>query len=63
MDKDELYNQNVDLQRKLDERNWFLGEYKKELGQKDCFFQQYQVKLEEVFWKFFDVSYYQVDLE
>ncbi|KAF6103007.1 DIX domain containing 1 [Phyllostomus discolor] len=28
MDKDELHNQNVDLQRKLDERNQLLGEYK-----------------------------------
>ncbi|XP_078288858.1 dixin isoform X5 [Panthera onca] len=28
MDKDELHNQNVDLQRKLDERNRLLGDYK-----------------------------------
>ncbi|XP_038179938.1 LOW QUALITY PROTEIN: dixin [Arvicola amphibius] len=63
MDKDELHNQNVDLQRKLDERNRLLGEYKKELGQKDRLLQQQQAKLEEALWKLSDASYQQVDLE
>ncbi|XP_053449667.1 dixin isoform X3 [Nycticebus coucang] len=63
MDKDELHNQNVDLQRKLDERNRLLGEYKKELGQKDRLLQQHQAKLEEALWKLSDASYHQVDLE
>lgn len=63
MDKDELHNQNVDLQRKLDERNRLLGEYKKELGQKDRLLQQQQAKLEEALRKLSDASYQQVDLE
>ncbi|XP_023562368.1 dixin [Octodon degus] len=63
MDKDELHNQNVDLQRKLDERNRLLGDYKKELGQKDRLLQQHQAKLEEALWKLSDASYQQVDLE
>ncbi|XP_064144985.1 dixin isoform X6 [Loxodonta africana] len=63
MDKDELHNQNVDLQRKLDERNRLLGEYKKELGQKDRLLQQHQAKLEEALRKLSEASYQQVDLE
>uniref|UniRef100_A0A8C9BNS9 DIX domain containing 1 n=1 Tax=Phocoena sinus TaxID=42100 RepID=A0A8C9BNS9_PHOSS len=63
MDKDELHNQNVDLQRKLDERNRLLGEYKKELGQKDRLLKQYQAKLEEALRKLSEASYQQVDLE
>uniref|UniRef100_A0A8C2VVU5 Dixin n=1 Tax=Chinchilla lanigera TaxID=34839 RepID=A0A8C2VVU5_CHILA len=63
MDKDELHNQNVDLQRKLDDRNRLLGEYKKELGQKDRLLQQHQAKLEEALWKLSDASHQQVDLE
>lgn len=57
MDRDELHNQNVDLQRKLDERNRILGEYKKELGQKDRLLQQHQAKLEESLRKLPDASY------
>uniref|UniRef100_A0A8C2N4J7 Dixin n=1 Tax=Cricetulus griseus TaxID=10029 RepID=A0A8C2N4J7_CRIGR len=60
MDKDELHNQNVDLQRKLEERNRLLGEYKKELGQKDRLLQQQQAKLEEALRKLSDASYQQV---
>ncbi|XP_049745223.1 dixin isoform X3 [Elephas maximus indicus] len=56
MDKDELHNQNVDLQRKLDERNRLLGEYKKELGQKDRLLQQHQAKLEEALRKLSEVD-------
>nr|KAF6324388.1 DIX domain containing 1 [Myotis myotis] len=63
MDKDELHNQNVDLQRKLDERNRLLGEYKKELGQKDRLLQHHQAKLEEALRKLSEASYQQVDLE
>ncbi|XP_053781828.1 dixin isoform X4 [Desmodus rotundus] len=63
MDKDELHNQNVDLQRKLDERNRLLGEYKKELGQKDRLLQQHQAKLEEALQKLSEASNQQVDLE
>ncbi|KAF6103006.1 DIX domain containing 1 [Phyllostomus discolor] len=60
MDKDELHNQNVDLQRKLDERNQLLGEYKKELGQKDRLLQQHQTKLEEALQKLSEASNQQV---
>ncbi|XP_036180242.1 dixin isoform X6 [Myotis myotis] len=60
MDKDELHNQNVDLQRKLDERNRLLGEYKKELGQKDRLLQHHQAKLEEALRKLSEASYQQV---
>ncbi|XP_061296264.1 dixin isoform X5 [Bos javanicus] len=63
MDKDELHNQNVDLQRKLEERNRLLGEYKKELGQKDRLLLQNQAKLEEALRKLSEASYQQVDLE
>ncbi|KAF3823570.1 hypothetical protein GH733_007038 [Mirounga leonina] len=63
MDKDELHNQNVDLQRKLDERNRLLGEYQKELGQKERLLQQHQAKLEEALRKLSEASYQQVDLE
>uniref|UniRef100_A0A452RVZ8 DIX domain containing 1 n=1 Tax=Ursus americanus TaxID=9643 RepID=A0A452RVZ8_URSAM len=63
MDKDELHNQNADLQRKLDERNRLLGECKKELGQKERLLQQYQAKLEEALRKLSEASYQQVDLE
>lgn len=48
MDKEELHNQNVDLQRKVEERNRLLAEYKKELGQKDRHLQQHQTKLDEM---------------
>uniref|UniRef100_A0A452EIL5 Dixin n=1 Tax=Capra hircus TaxID=9925 RepID=A0A452EIL5_CAPHI len=63
MDKDELHNQNVDLQRKLEERNRLLGEYKKELGQKDRLLLQNQAKLEEALRQLSEASYQQVDLE
>ncbi|XP_055477958.1 dixin isoform X3 [Psammomys obesus] len=60
MDKDELHNQNVDLQRKLEDRNRLLGEYKKELGQKDRLLQQQQAKLEEALRKLSDASHQQM---
>ncbi|KAM5131809.1 dixin isoform 2-T2 [Mantella aurantiaca] len=47
MDKDELHNQNVDLQRKMEEKNQLIGEYKKEITQKDWLMQQMQGKLSE----------------
>ncbi|XP_073458539.1 dixin isoform X1 [Aquarana catesbeiana] len=47
MDKDELHNQNVDLQRKMEERSQLIGDYKKEITQKDWLIQQMQGKLSE----------------
>ncbi|XP_019366127.1 PREDICTED: dixin isoform X4 [Gavialis gangeticus] len=63
MDKEELHNQNVDLQRKVEERNRLLGEYKKELGQKDRHLQQHQTKLDEMLRQLSEASYQQADLE
>uniref|UniRef100_A0A7M4E929 Dixin n=1 Tax=Crocodylus porosus TaxID=8502 RepID=A0A7M4E929_CROPO len=60
MDKEELHNQNVDLQRKVEERNRLLGEYKKELGQKDRHLQQHQAKLDEMLRQLSEASYQQV---
>ncbi|NXC80865.1 DIXC1 protein, partial [Cercotrichas coryphoeus] len=63
MDKEELHNQNVDLQRKVEERNRLLAEYKKELCQKDRHLQQHQSKLDEMLRQLSEASYQQVDLE
>ncbi|RLV86610.1 hypothetical protein DV515_00015877 [Chloebia gouldiae] len=63
MDKEELHNQNVDLQRKVEERNRLLAEYKKELCQKDRHLQQHQAKLDEMLRQLSEASYQQVDLE
>ncbi|XP_059723077.1 dixin isoform X5 [Haemorhous mexicanus] len=63
MDKEELHNQNVDLQRKVEERNRLLAEYKKELCQKDRHLQQQQTKLDEMLRELSEASYQQVDLE
>ncbi|RMB91985.1 hypothetical protein DUI87_31514 [Hirundo rustica rustica] len=63
MDKEELHNQNVDLQRKVEERNRLLAEYKKELCQKDRHLQQHQTKLDEMLRQLSEASYQQVDLE
>ncbi|NXU28274.1 DIXC1 protein, partial [Thalassarche chlororhynchos] len=63
MDKEELHNQNVDLQRKVEERNRLLAEYKKELGLKDRHLQQHQTKLDEMLRQLSEASYQQVDLE
>ncbi|XP_043936946.1 dixin isoform X2 [Protopterus annectens] len=57
MTKDELYNQNTELQRKVEERNRLLGEYKRELGQKDRLLQQQQTKLEEIQRKLSEVNH------
>ncbi|XP_019366119.1 PREDICTED: dixin isoform X3 [Gavialis gangeticus] len=53
----------VDLQRKVEERNRLLGEYKKELGQKDRHLQQHQTKLDEMLRQLSEASYQQADLE
>ncbi|XP_019345652.2 dixin isoform X3 [Alligator mississippiensis] len=53
----------VDLQRKVEERNRLLGEYKKELGQKDRHLQQHQAKLDEMLRQLSEASYQQADLE
>lgn len=47
MTKDELNNQNAELQWKLEECNRLWGESKKEIGQKDRLLQQFKHKLEE----------------
>ncbi|KAM3601267.1 uncharacterized protein V6R79_009915 [Siganus canaliculatus] len=47
MTKDELINQNAELQWKLEECNRLWGESKKEVGQKDRLMQQLKLKLEE----------------
>ncbi|XP_059208239.1 dixin-A-like isoform X2 [Centropristis striata] len=47
MTKDELNNQNAELQWKLDECNRLWGECKKEIGQKDRLLHQLKHKLEE----------------
>lgn len=47
MTKDELNNQNAELQWKLEECNRLWGECKKEVGQKDRLLQQLKHKLEE----------------
>uniref|UniRef100_UPI003AAFED24 dixin-A isoform X3 n=1 Tax=Centroberyx gerrardi TaxID=166262 RepID=UPI003AAFED24 len=47
MTKDELNNQNAELQWKLEECNRLWGECKKEMGQKDRLLQQHKHKLEE----------------
>ncbi|KAM4757404.1 dixin isoform 3-T3 [Cyanocitta cristata] len=53
----------VDLQRKVEERNRLLAEYKKELCQKDRHLQQHQTKLDEMLRQLSEASYQQVDLE
>uniref|UniRef100_A0A8C1L568 DIX domain containing 1b n=1 Tax=Cyprinus carpio TaxID=7962 RepID=A0A8C1L568_CYPCA len=60
MAKDELAGQSAELQRKLEERNRLLSEYKKELGQKDRLLQQQQLKLDEALRKLTDSSSQQV---
>ncbi|XP_028451105.1 dixin isoform X1 [Perca flavescens] len=47
MTKEELNNQNAELQWKLEESNRLWGECKKEIGQKDRLLQQLKHKLEE----------------
>ncbi|KAK1883347.1 Dixin-A [Dissostichus eleginoides] len=47
MTKDELNNQNAELQWKMEECNRLWGECKKEVGQKDRLLQQLKHKLEE----------------
>uniref|UniRef100_A0A8B9K2H2 DIX domain containing 1 n=1 Tax=Astyanax mexicanus TaxID=7994 RepID=A0A8B9K2H2_ASTMX len=56
MNQDELAGQNADLQRKLEERNRLLSEYKKELGQKDRMLQQQQLKLDDALRKLTDCN-------
>ncbi|XP_061449416.1 dixin isoform X2 [Rhineura floridana] len=63
MDKEELHSQNVDLQRKVEERNRLLVEYKKELGQKDRHLHQHQAKMEEMLRQLSEASYQQAELE
>ncbi|EMP35139.1 Dixin [Chelonia mydas] len=60
---DENQDLKIDLQRKVEERNRLLGEYKKELGQKDRHLQQHQAKLDEMLHQLSEASYQQADLE
>uniref|UniRef100_A0A4W3J6Y5 DIX domain containing 1a n=1 Tax=Callorhinchus milii TaxID=7868 RepID=A0A4W3J6Y5_CALMI len=60
MAKDELFSQNLDLQRKIEERSRLLGEFKRELGQKDRMLQQHQAKLEEAVRKLAEASHIKV---
>ncbi|XP_042199854.1 dixin isoform X5 [Callorhinchus milii] len=61
MAKDELFSQNLDLQRKIEERSRLLGEFKRELGQKDRMLQQHQAKLEEAVRKLAEASHIKTD--
>ncbi|KAL2076268.1 hypothetical protein ACEWY4_028136 [Coilia grayii] len=63
MARDELTGQNVELQRKLEDRNRLLSDYKKELGQKDRLLQQQQTKLDEALRKLADSSHQQMSLQ
>ncbi|XP_073513227.1 dixin isoform X3 [Phyllobates terribilis] len=63
MDKDELHNQSVDLQRKLEERNQIIAEYKKEITQKDWLIQQMQGKVDEAHRKVSDANHQKNDLQ
>ncbi|XP_028666073.2 dixin-like isoform X3 [Erpetoichthys calabaricus] len=63
MAHDELHSQNVDLLRKVEERNRLLGEYKKELGQKDRLLQQQQTRLDETARRLTDITRLKADLQ
>ncbi|XP_051534348.1 dixin-A isoform X1 [Myxocyprinus asiaticus] len=63
MTTDEMAGQNAELQRKLEERNKLLSEYKAKLGQKDRLLQQQQLKLDESLRKLTDSSSQQVCLQ
>ncbi|XP_015273501.1 PREDICTED: dixin [Gekko japonicus] len=53
----------ADLQRKVEERNRLLAEYKKELAQKDRHLHQHQAKMDEMLRQLSEASYQQADLE
>ncbi|XP_037631550.1 dixin-A isoform X1 [Sebastes umbrosus] len=56
MAKDQLEGENVDIKRKLSERNKLLSEYEQQLGRKDRILQQQQQKLDEAQHKAHEVS-------
>ncbi|TRY90619.1 hypothetical protein DNTS_003687 [Danionella cerebrum] len=51
MAREQLQGHNVELERKLSERNKLLSDYKKELGQKDRLLQQQTIKLDDGLWR------------
>ncbi|KAF7699932.1 dixin-A [Silurus meridionalis] len=51
MDKEELVGQNMELQRKLSDRDRLLSEYKKEISQKERQLQQHHPNLDESVYK------------
>uniref|UniRef100_H3BHH3 Dixin n=1 Tax=Latimeria chalumnae TaxID=7897 RepID=H3BHH3_LATCH len=53
----------VDQQRKIEERNRLLGEYKKELGQKERLLQQQQAKLDEILRKLSEANHHKANLQ
>ncbi|XP_072886276.1 dixin isoform X5 [Hemitrygon akajei] len=57
MAKDELLSENLDLQRKTEERNKVIGEFKRELGQKDRLLQQQKAKLDDTLRKLTEVTH------
>ncbi|XP_076836890.1 dixin-A isoform X2 [Brachyhypopomus gauderio] len=63
MNRDELAAQNAELQKKLEERNQLLCEYKKEIGQKERLLQQQQLRLDEARHVMTDSSNQQADLQ
>ncbi|XP_062867933.1 dixin-A isoform X2 [Trichomycterus rosablanca] len=63
INRDELDGQNAELNRKLEERNRLLSEYKKESGQKDRQLQQLQLKLDEALHKLTASDCQQADLQ
>uniref|UniRef100_UPI003AAA84E5 dixin-A isoform X2 n=1 Tax=Centroberyx gerrardi TaxID=166262 RepID=UPI003AAA84E5 len=56
MARDQLEGENVELKRKLSERNKLLSEYEQQLGKKDRLLQQQQQKLDEAQHKVHEVS-------
>ncbi|XP_074498482.1 dixin-A isoform X1 [Sebastes fasciatus] len=56
MAKDQLEGENVDIKRKLSERNKLLSEYEQQLGRKDRILQQQQQKLDDAQHKAHEVS-------
>ncbi|XP_069750965.1 dixin isoform X2 [Narcine bancroftii] len=63
MAKDELLSENLVLQRKSEERNRIIGDFKRELGQKDRLFQQQKVKLDDTLRKLTEVTHVKNDLQ
>ncbi|XP_032905705.1 dixin isoform X1 [Amblyraja radiata] len=63
MAKDELLSENLDLKRKSEERNRMVGEFKREMGQKERLFQQQKVKLDDALRKLTETTHIKNDLQ